>query len=196
MARRGDLSAGALLDLVRTAARPADRAVALGVLVETGPPGPALTGWREAIRDNAPAVRRRAAELAPRVARRRASDLVSLLRDPDPLVAEAAAWALGEVRWRSNRPAVVHALVETAGAHADPLVREAAVAALGALGDEAGLPAVLAACHDKPAVRRRAVIALAAFEGEEVEAALHAALSDRDWQVRQAAEDLSETSIR
>jgi HEAT repeat protein len=196
MARRGAVSAETLLALVRTGERPADRAVALGALVETGPPGPALAGWSEAARDVAPAVRRRAAELAPRVARRRAADVLSLLHDPDPLVAEAAAWALGEVRWRSNRPAVVGALVETAGTHADPLVREAAVAALGSLGDEAGLPAVLAGCHDKPAVRRRAVIALSAFEGEEVEAALRAALSDRDWQVRQAAEDLSETSIR
>ena len=32
--------------------------------------------------------------------------------------------------------------------------------------------------------------ALAAFDGPEVEARLEAALTDRDWQVRQAAEDL------
>jgi HEAT repeat protein len=64
------------------------------------------------------------------------------------------------------------------------------VAALGSLGDPAGLAAVLAACADRPAIRRRAVVALAAFEGPEVEAALEAALADRDWQVRQAAEDL------
>jgi HEAT repeat protein len=64
------------------------------------------------------------------------------------------------------------------------------VAAIGALGDPSGLPAVLAACRDKPAVRRRAVLALAPFDGAEVEEALHAALEDRDWQVRQAAEDL------
>ena len=41
----------------------------------------------------------------------------------------------------------------------------------------------------KATVRRRAVIALAPFDGPEVDAALHAALEDRDWQVRQAAED-------
>jgi len=69
-------------------------------------------------------------------------------------------------------------------------VREAAVAALGARGDERTLPVVLRACDDKPAVRRRAVLALAAFEGPEVEARLQRALTDRDWQVRQAAEDL------
>jgi hypothetical protein len=34
------------------------------------------------------------------------------------------------------------------------------------------------------------VLALAAFDGPEVEAALQAALADKDWQVRQAAEDL------
>jgi HEAT repeat protein len=72
--------------------------------------------------------------------------------------------------------------------HADALVREAAVAALGARGT--GLATILHACDDRPAVRRRAVLALAPFEGPEVTAALTRALADRDWQVRQAAEDL------
>ena len=84
-------------------------------------------------------------------------------------------------------------LVELASAgsgHPDPLCREAAVAALGAIGDPAGLPAVLAALEDKPAVRRRAAVALAAFDGPDVEAALRRCLDDRDWQVRQVAEDL------
>ena len=48
---------------------------------------------------------------------------------------------------------------------------------------------------DKPAVRRRAVLALAPFLGDDdigrrVDAAIDRALEDRDWQVRQAAEDL------
>ena len=73
-------------------------------------------------------------------------------------------------------------------------MREAAVAALGAIGDPSTLAVVLAACDDKPAVRRRAVLALAAFDGPEVEARLRAALTDRDWQVRQAAEDLLGTT--
>jgi hypothetical protein len=34
------------------------------------------------------------------------------------------------------------------------------------------------------------VLALAPFEGPEVDAALARALTDRDWQVRQAAEDI------
>ena len=84
----------------------------------------------------------------------------------------------------------VAALGRAAATHPDPLVREAAVAALGALGDPSSLEVVLAACDDKPAVRRRAVLALAAFDGEAVEARLRRALEDRDWQVRQAAEDL------
>ena len=75
--------------------------------------------------------------------------------------------------------------------HPDPLCREAAVAALGAIGSSEGLPAILAATSDKPAVRRRAVLALAPFSGPDVEAALERALTDRDWQVRQAAEDLT-----
>jgi HEAT repeat protein len=70
------------------------------------------------------------------------------------------------------------------------LCRESAVAALGAIGDPTGLPAILAALDDKPAVRRRAAVALAAFTGPSVEAALRRCLDDRDWQVRQVAEDL------
>ncbi|HEY9558295.1 MAG TPA: HEAT repeat domain-containing protein, partial [Acidimicrobiales bacterium] len=82
-------------------------------------------------------------------------------------------------------------LCRLATGHDDALVREAAVAALGAIGDEAALPTILAATGDKATVRRRAVLALAPFEGPEVDQALERALEDRDWQVRQAAEDLS-----
>jgi HEAT repeat protein len=139
-----------------------------------------------ALADPDPTVRRRAGAAAialPEV------DLVPLLTDPDSSVVEAVAWALGE-RGPAGAPAV-EALVTVATGHDDPLCREAAVAALGAIGDPRGLVAVLAAARgDRPPVRRRAVIALAAFDGPEVDAALRAALSDRDWQVRQAAEDL------
>ncbi|MEA2716984.1 MAG: hypothetical protein QOI99_1301, partial [Actinomycetota bacterium] len=48
------------------------------------------------------------------------------------------------------------------------------------------------ATSDRPAVRRRAVIALTPFDGPEVDAAMARALEDRDWQVRQAAEDLGD----
>ena len=69
-------------------------------------------------------------------------------------------------------------------------MREASVAALGAIGDQRGLDAILRATTDKATVRRRAVLALAPFDGAEVDAALESARTDRDWQVRQAAEDL------
>ena len=78
---------------------------------------------------------------------------------------------------------------------AEPLVREAAVAALGAIGDPAAVDVIIAATSDKPAVRRRAVLALAPFEGDHVDAAIDRALKDRDWQVRQAAEDLGRAQL-
>jgi HEAT repeat protein len=136
-----------------------------------------------ALEDAAAPVRRRAAELAARVSD---ADLAPAFADDDPLVVEAACWAAGE----REDPAPVPTLTRLARDHEDAMVREAAVAALGAIGDEAGLPAILAATLDKPAVRRRAVLALAPFEAPEVDAALERARTDRDWQVRQAAEDL------
>ena len=131
-------------------------------------------------------MRIRAAELA---ARHPDVSLLSVLDDPDPDVVEVAAFACGEQGPTVGSP-VVSRLSGLATAHPDPLVREAAVAALGAIGEASGLPAILSATSDKPAVRRRAVIALAPFDGPEVTAALERARSDRDWQVRQAAEDL------
>lgn len=163
------------------------RAAALGALARL-PDAPAGL-WIAAAGDPDPSVRRRAAELAPTFTGA-AGHLVALLGDPDGSVAEAAAWALGEIGIDAAGPDAVRRLADAARSHGDPLVREAAVAALGALGDPAGLDAVLAGCADKPAIRRRAVLALAAFEGAEVDAALQTALEDKDWQTRQAAEDL------
>ena len=130
-------------------------------------------------------VRRRVAEL---LASHTAVDPGRSLHDDDPTVVEVAAWAMGE---RENvEDPVLERLIELAVEARDPLVRESAAAALGAIGDPRGLPAILTACDDKPAVRRRAVLALAPFDGPEVEAAIDRALEDRDWQVRQSAEDL------
>lgn len=162
---------------------PAVRATALGALARAG--GLTDDDLRATLADPDTGVRRRAASEA----RLRAGvDLVPLLDDPEPLVVEAAAWALGEQA--AADPRTLERLSQVAVGHDDPLAREAAVAALGAIGDDAGLPAILQATRDKPAVRRRAVLALAPFEGPEVDAALERALADRDWQVRQAAEDL------
>ena len=135
--------------------------------------------------DPDPAVRRQAAELA---GRRPGIDLAPLLTDDDPTVVEIAAWACGEQETVADH--TLSRLIVLATDSGEPLVREAAAAALGAIGDERGLPAILAACDDKPQVRRRAVLALAPFAGDEVEAAIERASNDRDWQVRQAADDL------
>ena len=130
-------------------------------------------------------VRIRVAELSATI---NTFDLVPLLHDADAQVVEMAAWACGE--HESAHEEIMNELIRLVLHHDDALVREAAVAALGAIGDESGLPAILSACQDKPAIRRRAVLALAPFDSPEVEKALKTALEDRDWQVRQAAEDL------
>ncbi len=168
------------------------RASALGALSQMG--SISQTDLAGGLADPAAPVRRRATEIA---ARHRGPELGQMLADPAPEVVEMAAWALGE----RGEAACVPALATTARTHPDPLCREAAVAAVGAIAAQTvcpaeGLAAVLdalgatGATGDRPAVRRRAVLALAAFEGPAVRAALHAALGDHDWQVRQAAEDL------
>ncbi len=160
---------------------PAVRVAALGALARMQRLG--SSELADALADQESAVRRRACELSIGIP---GIDLEPLLGDPEPLVVEAAAWAVGE----RGDGTVVEAVARVATEHADPLCREAAVAALGAIGDDRGLPAVLAGQADRPAVRRRAVIALAAFQGPAVDAALDRARQDRDWQVRQAAEDI------
>jgi HEAT repeat protein len=174
---------------------PSVRATALGALARAR----ALDAMelRAATEDQAVAVRRRSAELlATLPAAALPVSLLPLLEDRDASVAEMAAWAAGErhegerVRGPDPTPAVVDRLRRLAVDHDDALVREAAVASLGSIGAAAGLDTILTALTDKPTVRRRAVIALAPFEGPAVDAALEAATHDRDWQVRQAAEEL------
>jgi HEAT repeat protein len=183
-----ELSAAAIAD-----PDPRVRAVAVAALVRTAPRRMSAPVWKRVAEDDIAAVRRRAAEVAPALGRSvSCAALLALLADDDAWVAEAAAYAIGEHPAPTRR--ALDTIARTATSHADPLVREAAVAALGAQGDSDTLPAVLAACDDRPAIRRRAVLALAAFEGPAVEARLESALSDPDWQVRQAAEDLLRVS--
>jgi HEAT repeat protein len=165
---------------------PVVRATALGALERAG----ALTvaDLERGLGDADPSVRRRAAEAVARLPGDAPPSLLGLLSDPDGSVVEVAAWASGERE--PPEAGSVAVLSELATGHDDALVREAAAAALGAIGDPAGLPAILAATGDRATVRRRAVLALAPFEGPEVDAALERARTDRDWQVRQAAEDL------
>ena len=169
------------------------RSAAIGALQRLGDlRAPELAA---ALGDPDPGVRRRALELVATLRGQGPAEavaIVPLLDDPDDTVAEVAAWASGERV--PAEPGAVARLAALAQEAPDALVREAAVAALGSLGDPAGLPAILAGTRDKATVRRRAVIALAPFDGPEVDAALDAARSDRDWQVRQSAEDLTEHS--
>jgi len=140
---------------------------------------------RHAEVDPARLVRHRLAQLGalePRI------NLSILLHDVDFAVAETAAWSLWE---RVDvTPGEFDLLVEGGADHDHAIVRESCIAALGAIGDPRAVPVILQGCNDKPAVRRRAILALAPFDGPEITAALEKALLDRDWQVRQAAEDL------
>jgi len=187
--RREAARAGHLADEARARSllddpEPAVRATALGALTRLGTVTAAQI--EAALADPDPRVRRRGCEVATGVA---TVDLRPMLADPDSTVVEVAAWALGE--WGAAASDAVDDLAGVATGHEDHLAREAAVAALGAIGDDRGLTAILAATADRATVRRRAVIALAPFSGPEVDAALESALTDRDWQVRQAAEDLT-----
>ncbi len=144
--------------------------------------------------------------------------LLRFLQTGDETMAELGAWSLGErhqqpsdnIEDQNENDAsentesetsesgkgskggeeIVRALAEAVYNHPDALVREAAVAALGCIGTPSAKAPILHAIGDKATVRRRAVIALASFEGADVEAVLSQATTDRDWQVRQAAEDL------
>ncbi len=189
---------------------PTVRAAALGALGRLGRLDPSALG--RALQDADPLVRRRACRLAWQagVAERRIQrdlivSLVACLGDPDPLVGEEAAWALGELIGEpaeedGHNPAagpppalrsdVVTALVVVARDPSDPRRQETAVAALGAIGDPEGLPAVLEALGGRPPLRRRAAVALAGFDDPVVEEALRRCLEDRDWQVREVAEEL------
>ena len=166
------------------------RAAAVGALERIG----TLTDdeLAHALTDSDPAVRRRALEVLGSTGEPRPTvaveALLELLQDPDGSVVEVACWTAGEHPDLADD--LVAPVVAVATGHDDPMCRESAVAALGALGHGGGRDAVLGGLAERASIRRRAVLALAAFEGPEVEAALVAALKDRDWQVRQAAEDL------
>jgi HEAT repeat protein len=173
---------------------PAVRASALGALARLGSLTTEAIG--RSLSDPDAGVRRRAAEEAGRALARgviETEDVVALLHvaldDPEAAVIESAAWALGEAGQAAS-PAVER--LGRLAVEGPDLCREAAVAALGAIGDLRGLPAVLAATEDRPAVRRRAAVALAAFDDPRADEALRRAAADRDWQVRQVAEELLE----
>lgn len=167
----------------RTSSDPHLRALCLGSLDRMGE----LTDEHldDALSDQDRNVRVRAIELAHT---RLHIELVQCLDDTDDLVVETAAWALGERQ--DSATATLNALINTATSHEISICREAAIAALGAIGHPRGVRAILGGLDDRAPVRRRAVLALAPFDSPEVTAALETALTDRDRQVRQAAQDL------
>lgn len=135
--------------------------------------------------DPSPRVRGEAAETLGLVGAEAGDVLLAATADPDPLVLEAVATALGEL----GDAAAVPWLIDVARAHADKLVREAAVASLGAIGDERAVPVLLELVRSgPPQVRRRSVVALTVFDGDDVEAAIRDAAHDRNPMVREAAE--------
>ena len=112
--------------------------------------------------------------------------VVELLDDPDALVVDAAAFALGEHAYVLG----VERLCVIARDHDDARCRESAIASLGAIGDDRARAVILAAFSDKAPIRRRAIVALANYEGPDIDAALEAASEDKDWQVRSAVAQL------
>src|SRR5450432_1245615 len=100
LGRRSRVTAGEQRDLellVETDTDARVRSVALGALVHAAPRRRAAVAWRVATTDADAGVRRRAAELAPALgATASTRSLLALLADNEPLVAEAAAFALGE----------------------------------------------------------------------------------------------------
>ena len=141
-------------------ATPATRPTARALLADPDPacgPRPSAPSARmaaataadvaAALADPSPEVRRRACRGGGRPSPR--VDLRPLLADPDAVVVEAAAWALGE---RARRPPATWSrrLSAVATDHDDPLCREAAVAALGAIGDDRR-PARHPGRHPRPA---------------------------------------------
>ena len=181
LAREGDLS------LARELCGDGDprvRASSIAVLSENDALDESLIAL--GLSDPNPLVRMSVARAA---AQNSAIPVLELLNDEDSSVVEIACWAAGEQT--EHNDSIIEALSGIVLEHEDALCRESAVAALGALGDARGLESILKATQDIATVRRRAVIALAPFEGQAVTDALQLALSDRDWQVRQAAEDLT-----
>jgi HEAT repeat protein len=138
------------------------------------------------IADTDGAVRRECAEVLGMAAGTGPMVIERALQDDVAEVREAAVTALGEIAARSSVPAL---LARANDQNEDKLVREAAVAALGAIGDQEALPTLLdLVVSGSPQIRRRCVAALTVFDGEDVEAALRAAVDDRNPMVREAAE--------
>lgn len=175
---------------------PRIRQLAISALVRRNPEY-AFNKWTVLSKDVDWNVRRRVCELGINIGHQCIPVLIELMNDSQPLVQEMACFAVGEILENAGEQETspqtdeaIEWLIKNAS-HDDPLVRESSIASLGNIGDLRALNAVLKACTDKAPIRRRAIVALSAFTGKEVDEALDTALEDVDWQVRQAAEDIS-----
>lgn len=180
----GDRLAALTADPLSFFADPDDviRRLAVSVSATLGPAANAAVAERLR-QDDSPSVRAEAAEVLGGFSN--AQVLLEAVGDPEPVVLEAIATALGEI----GDDAAVPWLLDATAAGNDKLLREAAVAALGAIGDERARPLLVElAGSGPPQIRRRAVVALTAFDGEGVEHAIRSALSDRNPMVREVAE--------
>jgi beta-lactamase regulating signal transducer with metallopeptidase domain len=129
----------------------------------------------ERLRDDDPAVRRRAAwALGEREDRRGVSPLIALLDDPSVDVRVLAAWALGEIKDPRAIPPLIDALDEDG----EVVVREMAALALGEIEDPSAVHALATAFGETEGLRGSVVWALGEIEGREAAAARASAFTE------------------
>jgi len=127
-----------------------------------------------------------ARDLGRRKARGAVTYLLAYLKDDDPQVREACAWALGEI---GDRRAVMD-LALRLDDDPEAKVREAVARALAALGDESSVGRLAERLNDDSAAVRLAAVQALAMWAPAQEAALAAlvrAVADEDPAVREAA---------
>ena len=108
--------------------------------------------------------------------------ITKALRHADPVVREAAAWALGQIGARGTANDVVAALRDQ-----DERVRGTAALSLGLMDDASAAPALMAALEDSnPDVARYALVSLIRLNAAPIELLLRSLHHD-DWGVRQGA---------
>lgn len=140
------------------------------------------------LKDPSPDARRTAALSLGKIARPEAAGaLVERLNDPDPLVRQYSAWALGSLGEAALDQAGL-ALVRRLGDPA-PDVKAAAALALGNVGATQGMVELVTEALQEadPETRRAAVQALGWLETPSASVALVKALGDPDGKVRQGA---------